>query len=110
MIAIVAVLRRLVRRVREAWQHRGFRGLVFLVVLTLATGTVVFSLVEGVEPAERVLLQRHNAYHGGLWQLLSHHGGWQDLHRLLHLRGGGDHPYLHRHDGGDLTRAAWHTS
>jgi voltage-gated potassium channel Kch len=47
MFAIVAVLRRFVRTVREAWQHHEFRGLLFLVVLTLATGTVVYSLVEG---------------------------------------------------------------
>ena len=98
MFAIVAVLRRFVRTVREAWQHHEFRGLLFLVVLTLATGTVVYSLAEGWS-----LL---NAFYFSVITLT----WWQDLHRLLHLLGGGDHPYLHRHDGGDLTKAAWHTS
>ena len=47
MIAIVAALRRFVSALREAWQHHEFRGLLLLVILTLTSGTVVYSLAEG---------------------------------------------------------------
>jgi len=47
MIAVVVTLKRFVKAVREGWQYHEFRGLVFLVVMTLATGTVLYSLAEG---------------------------------------------------------------
>ena len=47
MIAFVAPLRRFVRTVREGWQYHEFKGLVLLVIMTLATGTVFYSLAEG---------------------------------------------------------------
>jgi hypothetical protein len=47
MIAFVATLRRFVRTVREGWQYHEFKGLVLLVIMTLATGTVFYSLAEG---------------------------------------------------------------
>ena len=47
MIAFVVTLKRFVSAVRKGWQYHEFRGLVFLVVMTLATGTVFYSLAEG---------------------------------------------------------------
>jgi hypothetical protein len=47
MIAFVVTLRRLVSAVREGWRYHEFRDLVFLVVVTLATGTVFYTLAEG---------------------------------------------------------------
>lgn len=47
MTALVVALRRLVSTVREGWQYHEFRGLVFLVFVTLATGTIFYSLAEG---------------------------------------------------------------
>ncbi len=47
MIAFFVTLKRFVSAVREGWQYHEFRGLIFLVVMTLATGTVFYSLAEG---------------------------------------------------------------
>jgi voltage-gated potassium channel len=47
MVAFFVTLKRFVKAVREGWQYHEFRGLVFLVVMTLATGTVFYSLAEG---------------------------------------------------------------
>ncbi len=46
MVAFFVTLKRFVKAVREGWQYHEFRGLVFLVVMTLATGTVFYSLAE----------------------------------------------------------------
>jgi hypothetical protein len=47
MIASLAALKRFVSTVREGWHYHEFRGLVFLVGVTLAIGTVFYSLAEG---------------------------------------------------------------
>jgi voltage-gated potassium channel len=47
MVAFFVTLKRFVKAIREGWQYHEFRGLVFLVVMTLATGTVFYSLAEG---------------------------------------------------------------
>jgi hypothetical protein len=47
MVTFFVTLKRFVKAVREGWQYREFRGLVFLVVMTLVTGTVFYSLAEG---------------------------------------------------------------
>ena len=47
MIAVVVTLKRFVSTVRDGWRYHEFRGLVFLVIMTLATGTVFYSLAEG---------------------------------------------------------------
>jgi voltage-gated potassium channel len=47
MSVFLVTLKRFVSAVREGWQYHEFRGLVFLVVMTLATGTVFYSLAEG---------------------------------------------------------------
>ena len=46
-MVFVATLRRFVSTVREGWQYHEFKGLVLPVIMTLATGTVFYSLAEG---------------------------------------------------------------
>ncbi|AHY45818.1 Ion channel [Rubrobacter radiotolerans] len=47
MIPFVTVLYRLVRAFIEAWREPHFRGLFYLVFLTLASGTIFYHNVEG---------------------------------------------------------------
>jgi voltage-gated potassium channel len=47
MISFVTVLVRFFRAIAGSWRDPEFRGLFFLVVATLATGTLFYSRVEG---------------------------------------------------------------
>lgn len=47
MVSFVTILIRFVRAVRDSWGDPEFRGLCGLVVVTLASGTLFYSNVEG---------------------------------------------------------------
>ena len=77
-----------------------FRSLVFLVFLTLLTGTIFYSVQEGWGLNRRLLLQRHHADHRRLWRSRPHHACRQALHRLLHLKRTRPHRSLHKCNSG----------
>jgi hypothetical protein len=52
MVAFVTILVRFIRAVGSSWKDPEFRGLFFLVVMTLAAGTLFYWQVEGWSPLD----------------------------------------------------------
>ncbi len=84
MIPFVWVLIRFVRSLWRSLKAPEFQALLFLVIMTLASGAFL-PAGRGVELSWLSILRRHHAHNRGLRDFLPLHDGGQGLDHLLRL-------------------------